>query len=317
MPRIAILDDYANSALGLADWGSLPAGFELVVFNDNLVDHHALVARLADFEVVCAMRERTPLPAAVLERLPKLKLLITSGMRNKSLDFAAAQKMGVVCCGTESPGTTTVEHTWALILATARHVPHDDQVMKQGGWQTRMGFDLRGKTLGCLGLGRLGGFVAQIAPAFGMKVIAWSQNLTAARCAEFGVEHVSKEELFARSDVLTIHLLLSDRSTGLVQAEDLALMKPTAVLVNTSRGPIVNEGALLEALSAKRIRGAAIDVFDHEPLPADHPVRRLDNVVLTPHIGYVTEDSYRLFYGQMVEAIKAWAAGAPIRTIDG
>ncbi len=318
MPKIAILDDYANAALDLADWGSLPAGFEPVSFNDNLVDHDALVDRLKDFEIVCAMRERTPFPAAVFERLPRLKLFITSGMRNKSVDFAAARRMGVTCCGTATSGTTTTEHTWALILATARHVPHDHMVMRQGGWQTRMGFDLAGKTLGCLGLGRLGSAVAKIgASAFGMKVIAWSQNLTAERCAEVGAELVSKEELFARSDVVTIHLLLSERTTGLVGAADLARMKPSAILVNTSRGPIVDEAALLETLRARRIRAAAIDVFSTEPLPAGDPVRGLDNVVLTPHIGYVTEDTYRLFYGQMVEDIAAWANGAPIRTIEG
>jgi len=317
MPKIAILDDYADSALDMADWGSLPAGFEPVVFNDNLVEHDALVDRLKDFEVVCAMRERTPFPAAVFERLPNLKLFITSGMRNKSVDFAAARKQGVVCCGTETSGTTTTEHTWALILATARHVPHDHMVMRQGGWQTRTGFDLAGKTLGCVGLGRLGSAVAKIgASAFGMKTVAWSQNLTAERCAEVGAELVSKRELFERADVVTIHLLLSDRTTGLVGAEDLARMKPGAILVNTSRGPIVDEAALYETLKARKIRAAAIDVFSHEPLPADAPIRGLDNVVLTPHIGYVTEDTYRLFYGQMVEAIAAWAKGSPIRTID-
>lgn len=316
MPKIAILDDYAKSALEIADWGML-AGFEAVSFDDNLVDHDALVARLADFEVVCAMRERTPFPATVFERLPKLKLFVTSGMRNKSVDFAAARRMGVVCCGTATSGTTTTEHTWALILATARHVPHDHMVMRQGGWQTRTGFDLAGKTLGCVGLGRLGSAVAKIgAGAFGMKVVAWSQNLTAERCSEVGAELVSKEELFERSDVVTIHLLLSDRTTGLVDAADLARMKTGAILVNTSRGPIVDEAALFETLKARRIRAAAIDVFSQEPLPADAPIRSLDNVVLTPHIGYVTEDTYRLFYGQMVEDIAAWANGSPIRTIE-
>lgn len=316
MPKIAILDDYARSALEMADWGKL-AGFEAESFDDNVVDHDALVGRLADFEVVCAMRERTPFPAAVFERLPKLKLFVTSGMRNKSVDFAAARRMGVVCCGTATSGTTTTEHTWALILATARHVPHDHMVMRQGGWQTRTGFDLAGKTLGCVGLGRLGSAVAKIgAGAFGMKVVAWSQNLTAERCSEVGAELVSKEELFERSDVVTIHLLLSDRTTGLVDAADLARMKTGAILVNTSRGPIVDEAALFETLKARRIRAAAIDVFSQEPLPADAPIRSLDNVVLTPHIGYVTEDTYRLFYGQMVEDIAAWANGSPIRTIE-
>lgn len=316
MPKIAILDDYAKSALDMAEWGSLP-GFEAVSFDDNLVEHDALVERLKDFEVVCAMRERTPFPASVFQRLPNLKLFITSGMRNKSVDFAAARTQGVVCCGTETSGTSTTEHTWALILATARHVPHDHMVMRQGGWQTRMAIDLAGKTLGCVGLGRLGSAVAKIgASAFGMKVIAWSQNLTSERCAEVGAELVSKEELFARSDVVTIHLLLSDRTTGLVGADDLGRMKPGSILVNTSRGPIVDEAALLETLKARRIRAAAIDVFSQEPLPADAPVRSLDNVVLTPHIGYATEDTFRLFYGQMVEDIAAWANGSPIRTIE-
>lgn len=315
MPKIAILDDYANCSLDMADWSSLPYGYEPVVFTDNLVEHDALVERLKGFEVVCAMRERTPFPTAVASRLDDLKLFITSGMRNKAVDLETLKAKGVVCCGTDSPGFTTVEHTWALIFSVARHIPHDDRVMKGGGWQTRMPFDLRGKTLGLMGLGRLGGMVATIAAAFGMKVIAWSENLTDERCAEVGAERVSKDALFERADVLSIHMLLSDRSRGLVTARELGLMKPTSILINTSRGPIVEEAALIEALREGRIRGAGVDVYDHEPLPENSPLRNLDRLVMTPHTGYVSEDTYKLFYGQMVENIKAWHAGTPMREI--
>lgn len=315
MPKIAILDDYANCSLDMADWSSIPGGYEPVVFTDNLVDHDALVARLKGFDVVCAMRERTPFPTAVASRLDDLKLFITSGMRNKAVDLETLKSKGVVCCGTDSPGFTTVEHTWALIFSVARHIPHDDRIMKDGGWQTRMPFDLRGKTLGLMGLGRLGGMVATIAAAFGMKVIAWSENLTDARCAEVGAERVSKDALFERADVLSIHMLLSDRSRGLVGARELGLMKPTSILINTSRGPIVEEAALIDALRSGQIRGAGVDVYDHEPLPENSPLRGLDSLVMTPHTGYVSEDTYRLFYGQMVENIKAWHAGKPVREI--
>lgn len=315
MPKIAILDDYANCSLDMADWSSLPAGFEPVVFTDNLVEHDALVQRLKGFEVVCAMRERTPFPTAVASRLDDLKLFITSGMRNKAVDLETLKAKGVVCCGTDSPGFTTVEHTWALIFSVARHIPHDDRIIKNGGWQTRMPFDLRGKTLGLMGLGRLGGMVATIAAAFGMKVIAWSENLTEERCAEVGAERVSEDALFERADVLSIHMLLSDRSRGLVTARELGLMKPTSILINTSRGPIVEEAALIEALREGRIRGAGVDVYDHEPLPENSPLRGLDRLVMTPHTGYVSEDTYKLFYGQMVENIKAWHAGTPMREI--
>lgn len=317
MPRIAILDDYASVSLRMADWTSLPKGFEPVVFTDNVVEHDALVERLKDFEIVCAMRERTPFPGDVFQRLPNLKLFVTSGMRNKAVDFVTANQRGVVCCGTESGGITTVEHTWALILGLARHIAHDDRMMREGKWQTRIGVDLNGRTLGVIGLGRLGGMVATIAKAFGMKVIAWSENLTAERCAEVGVEQVSREELFRRADFITIHMVLSDRSRGLVGAKEFALMKPTARLVNTSRGPIVDEKALIDALSGNRIAGAAVDVFDEEPLPADHPLRKLDNLLMTPHMGYVTEETYRVFYGQMVENIRAWHEGKPVRVIKG
>lgn len=317
MPKIAILDDYANAALGSADWSSLPDGFEPVVFTDNLIDHDPLVERLKDFEIVCAMRERTPFPGEVFRRLPNLKLFITSGMRNNAVDLKTAKEMGVVTCGTDSPGSSTVELTWALILGTMRNVAFDHLTMKQGGWQDRTGMAVSGKTLGLLGLGKLGGMVAEIAPKFGLDVIAWSQNLTQERCDELGVEKVSKEDLFRRADIVSVHLILSDRSRGTVTADEFALMKPSAVLVNTSRGPIVEEAALIDALTTGKIRAAAVDVYDKEPLPKDHPYRGIGNLLTTPHVGYVTEESYRIFYSQMVENIRAWHAGSPTRVIGG
>lgn len=317
MPKIAILDDYANAALGSADWSSLPDGFEPVVFTDNLIDQDPLVERLKDFEIVCAMRERTPFPGEVFRRLPNLKLFITSGMRNNAVDFKTAKEMGVVTCGTDSPGSSTVELTWALILGTMRNVAFDHMTMKQGGWQDRTGLAVSGKTLGLLGLGKLGGMVAEIAPKFGLDVIAWSQNLTQERCDALGVEKVSKQELFRRADIVSVHLILSDRSRGTVTADEFALMKPSAVLVNTSRGPIVEEAALIDALTTGKIRAAAVDVYDKEPLPKDHPYRGIGNLLTTPHVGYVTEESYRIFYAQMVENIRAWHAGSPTRVIGG
>ena len=317
MPKIAILDDYANAALSSADWSSLPDGFEPVVFTDNLVEHDALVERLKDFEIVCAMRERTPFPGAVFRRLPKLKLFITSGPRNNAVDFKTAKEMGVVTCGTDSPGSSTVELTWALLLGTMRNVAFDHLTMKQGGWQERTGISVSGKTLGLVGLGRLGGMMAEIAPKFGLDVIAWSQNLTRERCDEVGARLVSKEELFRQADIVSIHVILGERTRGLVTATEFGLMKPSAILLNTSRGPIVEEAALIEALTTGRIRAAAVDVYDKEPLPADHPYRGIDNLLTTPHVGYVTEESYRIFYTQMVENIRAWAGGSPLRVIGG
>lgn len=317
MPKIAILDDYANAALSSADWSSLPDGFEPAVFTDNLVDHEPLVERLRDFEIVCAMRERTPFPGDVFRRLPNLKLFITSGMRNNAVDFKTAKEMGVVTCGTDSPGSSTVELTWALILGTMRNVAFDHMTMKQGGWQERTGIAVSGKTLGIVGLGKLGGMVAEIAPKFGLDVIAWSPNLKQERCDELGVEKVSKEDLFSRADIVSIHMILSDRSRGLVTAEDFARMKPSAILVNTSRGAIVEQQALIDALTDGRIRAAAVDVYEQEPLPTDHPFRKIDNLLTTPHVGYVTEESYRTFYSQMVENIRAWIDGEPKRVIGG
>lgn len=316
MPKIAILDDYTHQALKMADWGSLPDGYETVVFDDNLVEPQALMARLKDFEIVCAMRERTPFTAEIFAGLPNLKLFITTGMRNASVDVAAAKARGVVVCGTNGSAWATAEHTWALLMAAARNIAHDDRMMRDGLWQTRICLELRGKTLGLLGLGKIGGQVATFAKAFGMNIIAWSQNLTRERCEEMSAELVSKQDLFSRADFISIHMVLSDRSRGLVTAADLARMKAGAFLVNTSRGPIVDQAALLATLRSGAIRGAAVDVYDVEPLPADHPYRSLENIVVSPHMGYVTEETYRVFHGHAVENIQAWHDGAPVRQLD-
>ncbi|MFN4088709.1 MAG: D-2-hydroxyacid dehydrogenase family protein [Alphaproteobacteria bacterium] len=315
MPRVAILDDYQDVARTMADWTSLPPGFEVTVFNDHVSEPAALARRLADFEVVCIMRERTPFPRAVFAQLPKLGLLVTTGMRNLSVDMAAAAAHGVTVCGTRGTTPPTPELAMGLILALARHIPFEHQAMRQGRWQTTIGRSLHGATLGLLGVGRLGSYVAKLGKAFGMEAIGWSQNLTAEKAAEQGVRRVDRDELFASADFLSIHLVLGDRSRGLVGAADFARMKPTAYLVNTSRGPIVQQDALIAALTERRIAGAGLDVYDTEPLPADHPLRRLDNVVLTPHLGYVTDDTYRLFYADTVECVAAWAKGAPVRVI--
>ncbi|MFF4442587.1 D-2-hydroxyacid dehydrogenase family protein [Streptomyces sp. NPDC001621] len=312
--RIAVLDDYQNVARRYADWGSLEAHVE--VFHGPLSDADKVAARLAEFDVVVAMRERTPFPAGVLRRLDRLKLLITTGMGNAAIDIPAANAQGIVVCGTDYPRFSAApELTWALILAAAKNIPGETQLVREGGWQLGVGSDLEGKTLGLLGLGRIGSRVARVGQAFGMKTVAWSQNLTAEKAAEHGVTAVSKQELFTSSDVLSVHMILSDRTRGLVGATEMSSMKPTALLVNTSRGPIVDEDALVDALQARRIGGAALDVFDIEPLPADHALRRLDNAVVTPHIGYVTEGNYETFYKEAVENIAAFAAGTPIRVL--
>jgi phosphoglycerate dehydrogenase-like enzyme len=309
--RIAILDDYQGVALSLADW----SGFEVEAFRDHLAGEDAVAERLADFDVVVAMRERTPFPRTLLERLPRLRLLVTTGMRNASIDLAAAREHGIVVSGTGGSGTTTAELTWGLVLAVTRGIPAEVAAVRSGGWQVGLGAGLHGGTLGILGLGRIGGQVARFGNAFGMRVIAWSENLTAERARECGAKLVARQTLLAEADVLTIHLVLGDRSRGLVGAPELAQMKPTAFLVNTSRGPIVQETALVEALEAGTIAGAAIDVFDEEPLPAEHPLRRLPNVVATPHIGYVTAGSYRIFYGEAAEDVRAFLAGQPVRIV--
>ncbi|PYM89915.1 MAG: hydroxyacid dehydrogenase [Candidatus Rokuibacteriota bacterium] len=314
MARVAILDDYQNVARRMADWASLP-GTDVVVFADHLKDAGAVVARLADFDAVVAMRERTAFPRALLERLPKLKLLVTTGMRNASIDVAAATERGIVVCGTAGLPYPTAELTWGLILALMRRIPIEDRATREGQWQVSCGLGLNGKTLGVIGLGGLGSRVAKVGRAFEMDVIAWSQNLTEARAAEVGAKLVSKDELLSRADVASIHLVLSDRTRGLIGARELSLMKPTAYLVNTSRGPIVDEGALVAAVRGGRIAGAGLDVYDDEPLPLDHPLRNLRNTVITPHLGYVTEEGYRIFYGHALEDVKAWLAGQPVRVI--
>jgi len=316
MTCVAILDDYQRVALRMADWGTLPDGAAVTVFDDHLADPDAVAARLRDFEVVVAMRERTPFSRALLERLPRLKLLVTTGMRNASIDVQAAADRGVVVCGTAGLPYPTAELTWALILALARRVPAEDRATREGRWQVSVGVGLNGKTLGVLGLGTLGSRVARVGKAFEMTVLAWSQNLTAERAAEVGATLVGKDELLARADVATIHLVLGARTRGLIGARELALMKPSAYLVNTSRGPIVEEAALVAALRAGTLAGAGLDVFDEEPLPLDHPFRHLPSIVITPHLGYVTEEGYRIFYAHALEDIQAYLRNAPVRVLS-
>jgi phosphoglycerate dehydrogenase-like enzyme len=313
-PRIGILDDYQDVALSLADWSSLSAQIE--VFTAPFADEDELVERLADFDILVAMRERTLFPAGVLSRLQQLKLIVSTGFVNAAIDVKAARELGIVVCGTGYFSYPTAELTWALILAAARNLPEQVQSMRSGGWQRGLGTSLRGLTLGVLGLGNVGKQVAAFAQAFGMRVIAWSPNLTPEKAAEHEVTAVSKEQLFADADILSVHMVLSGRSRGLVGASELALMKPTSILVNTSRGPIVDEDALVEALRRRVIACAAIDVYDTEPLPAEHPLRSLDNALLTPHIGYVTHQLYTVFYRDAVEDIAAFIAGSPIRVMD-
>jgi phosphoglycerate dehydrogenase-like enzyme len=315
MARVAILDDYQNVARRMADWASLPAGTEVAVFADHLSGTDAVAKRLADFDAVVAMRERTPFPRALLERLPKLRLLVTTGMRNASIDVAAAIERGVTVCGTAGLPYPTAELTWGLILGLFRRIPTEDRATREGRWQVSCGLGLNGKTLGVIGLGGLGSRVAKIGRAFEMDVIAWSQNLIAARATEVGATLVTKDELLARSDVVSVHLVLSDRTRGLLGARELARMKPTAYLVNTSRGPIVDEAALVDAVRKGTIAGAGLDVYDEEPLPLDHPLRNLPNTVITPHLGYVIEEGYRIFYGHALEDVKGWLAGQPVRVL--
>ena len=304
--RIAVLDDYQNVALSLADWSALDERATVTVFNDHLADSDAVVERLQPFDIVCVMRERTPMTRAVIERLPKLRLIASTAMRNASIDLKAAEERGVQVVHTGYTSAPTIELTWALILATARNLVAENASLRSGGWQQTVGDDMAGRTLGLLGLGNVGGAVAKIGAAFGMKAIAWSQNLTNERAAEVGAIRVSKEELFQEADVLSIHLVLSDRTRGLVGAAELALMKPTARLINTSRGPIAVEADLVAALTDKKIAGAAIDVFDQEPLPLDHPFRKLPNLLATPHIGYVSRGLYARFYQDTVANIRTW-----------
>lgn len=304
--QVAILDDYQNVALSMADWSAVAARADITVFHDHLADSDAVIERLAPFDVVCVMRERTPLPRKVIERLPELKMIASTGPFNASIDVAAAEERGIHVSTTGGYVESTVELTWALILAAARRIVDENLSMRAGGWQTSVGRQLGGAVLGVLGLGRIGSRVARVGAAFGMDVIAWSANLTRESAERAGATYVSRTELFSRADVLTIHLVLSERTRGLVGAEELDMMKPTALLVNTSRGPIVDEQALLGALQSRTIAGAALDVFDVEPLPVGHPLRSLGNVVATPHIGYVADMVYRTFYGEAAAKIARW-----------
>jgi phosphoglycerate dehydrogenase-like enzyme len=309
------LDDYQDVALTLADWSPVRSKYTVEAIREHIADQSELIARLRDSEVVVAMRERTPFPADVLKQLPALRLLVTTGPRNASIDVDAAKAQGITVCGTTGTGTAMPEITLGMIIALTRNFAQEDAAVRAGEWQHTIGPGLAGSTLGVIGLGRLGIPVAQLAQAFQMSVLAWSPNLTQDRAEPYGVRAVDKRTLFAESDVLTIHMPLSSRTRGLIGAEDFALMKPTAYLINTSRGPIVDEAALVEALRAGRIAGAGLDVYDVEPLAADHPLRSLPNTLLLPHIGYVTTDNYRIWYGQVVEDIVAWSNGSPVREL--
>jgi phosphoglycerate dehydrogenase-like enzyme len=315
-PRCAILDDYMNLALRTADWSKINDRVEVEVFNQPFASMQAAASALKDFEIICAMRERTPFPRAMFEALPNLKLLITSGMRNASIDMEAAKQRGIVLCGTQWGRDPTAPLAMGLILELTRNIGRENARMHAGEpLQKFVGIEIEGKTLGVVGLGKLGAKVSGLAKAFGMNVMAWSPNLTTERCKEVGVSYAGKEELFATADIVTIHVVLSERSRGLVGRDDLARMKPTSYLVNTARGPIVDEAALLQTLQQNKIAGAAVDVFSVEPLPVDHPFRKLDNMVVTPHLGYVTEETFRAHYGQMVEGIDAWFKGDPVRKL--
>src|SRR5712664_486521 len=304
--KVAILDDYQNVALRLADWSGVRTHAQITVFNDHVADPSAVVERLRPFDVVCVMRERTPLTREILQQLPNLKLIASTGPRNASIETQTAADLGIAVTVTGYDSTPTIEFTWSLILASMRGIDREAVSLRAGGWQTSLGSNLRGKNLGIVGLGNIGREVARIGLAFGMKVIAWSQNLTEEKASAAGATLVGKQTLFREADVVTVHLVLSSRTRGVIGAPELALMKPTARLINSSRGPIVDQAALIKALQAGTIAGAAVDVFDTEPLPADHPFRTLDNLLATPHIGYVTEELYRTFYGAAAASIAAW-----------
>jgi phosphoglycerate dehydrogenase-like enzyme len=316
LTRIGILDDYQGVALALGPWERLPAGIAVEVFRDTLTDPAALAARLAPFDALVIMRERTPFPRALIERLPNLRLLVTTGARNRAVDVAACAERGITVCGTGGVAHPTVDLTWGLILSLARAIPAQERSLREGRWQGMpLGATLEGKTLGVIGLGNLGARVARVGAAFGMRVLAWSPNLTAERAAAAGATLAGKAALLREADVVTLHLVLSERSRGTLGAAELALMKPGAFLVNTSRGPLVEQAALVAALREGRIAGAGLDVFDEEPLPPGHPLLSAPNTVLTPHLGYVTEENYRAYFRDAVEGVLAWLAGAPVRVI--
>ena len=314
--KLAILDDYQGTAKYLGDWSSLPPGTNVQFFQDHIANADKLVERLKDFDMVMGMRERTPFTRSILSRLPKLRLLMTTGLRNASFDMEAASDMGIPVCGASGAGEGPTELTWGLILSLLRHIHEEDKRSREGSWGTTVGVGLKGKTLGLIGLGHIGSLVAKVGKAFDMNIIAWSQNMTAERAKECDATLVDKETLFRESDVVSVHLVLSDRSRGLVGAAELELMKSTAFLVNISRGPIVDEKALIDVLERKAIAGAALDTFDVEPLPLSHPLFKTPNTLICPHLGYVTEEGYRAFYSGVIENVRAFLSGEPIRVIN-
>lgn len=315
--RVAVLDDYQDVARGMADWSRLPAGAEVRFFHAPFSGAASVVAALEPFEVVVAMRERTPFPAEVLARLPNLRLLVTTGMRNASIDLAACRARGVVVCGTRAaPGVPTAELTWGLVLALVKRIAAEDRSLREGAWQTALARSVAGMTLGVVGLGRIGSLVARVGLGFGMEVVAWSPNLTDERAGAVGVRRVEKRALFEVADVVTLHLVLGPTTRGVVGAAELAAMKPTAYLVNTARAGLLDEAALVAALEERRLAGAGLDVFSVEPVPPDHPIRSAPNTVLTPHLGYATRENFAVFYTDAVEDVLAWAKGAPVRRLD-
>lgn len=315
--KVAVLDDYQDAARRYGPWDQLADRIELTVFRDHLHEDHEVVERLAAFDAVVLMRERTPMTAARIDALPNLKLILSTALWNAVVDVAHARARGIMVCGTQSVQSGTPELTWLLVLALARHYDAERASVRAGGWQTGIGMDLKKRTIGLMGLGTIGTRVAQVANAFGMNVLAWSQNLTPERAAAAGAQCVDRDTLLAQSDFVSLHLKLSERTHHIVGAAEIARMQPTAYLINTSRGPLIDEAALIAALRARTIAGAGLDVFDIEPLPAGHPFRTLDNVVITPHIGYVTEAQYRLFWTQIVEDLRGWLDGAPVRVMGG
>ena len=316
MLRVALIDDYQQVALEYAKWSALEPECTVEVFHDHLTDEDAIVDRLSEFDIVMALRERTPFPRSLLARLPNLKLIASAGMRNAAIDLEAATKLGIVVCGTEGSSRATMELTWGLILGLLRHITLEHRATRSGSWQRTLGTGLDGRTIGILGLGNIGSQMAEVARAFHMNILAWSQNLTQERAESNGALLVSRDELLKRSDIVTIHLRLSERTKGLILARELSLMKQTAYIVNTSRGPIIDESALINALKSGAIAGAGLDVFDLEPLPADHPILALDNVLLTPHLGYVTRETYRTFYGQTLDNVRSFIQGKPQRVMN-
>lgn len=316
MTRIALLDDYANVARGYAQWDRLPADVTLDVYNDHLTDEADIVARLEPYDVVVVIRERTPFPRSLIDQLPNLKLLVTPCMRNLAIDMQACAERGIPVCGTDPGRPATAELTWLLILALSKQLIPEQRSVQEGLWGVSRVIGIEGRTIGVVGLGKLGARVAEIARAFGMNVLAWSPSLTEERAAECGARRVEFDQLLADSDVVSIHVILGERSRGLIGARELALMKPDSYLINTSRGPIVDEDALISALRERRIGGAGLDVFDVEPLPQDHPLRNMDNIVTTPHLGGFTEDNYKIWFSEALEDIEAWLSGKPVRVLS-